>query len=230
MTVNGASGAAPLPAAVEAGEIGLDGRIVVGGQLEALDRQPPPGLGADRCPAGFGQHGLVVRRAADERHALVVLGRGADKRHAADVDVLDGLGQRDAWGRRPCLQRDTGCRRPGQCSPSRGPAARRGRPRCRAPAGRHGWRGAGSSRARRGFRASQCIAATSVTGRPLSRSSAGRAARSDERPAQLVQAAGKRHETSFIVDREDGAWHRGSVEEVGKDEDSVTDGMGSVNY
>jgi hypothetical protein len=44
----------------------------------------------------LGQHGLVLVGGGDHAHVLPVLGGGAHHGGAADVDVLDGVGQRAA--------------------------------------------------------------------------------------------------------------------------------------
>jgi hypothetical protein len=61
--------------------------------------------GADAAAVHLGEHGTVVERIDDDRHAVVVLRRGAHHRRTTDVDVLDGVvegaaGPRDRGGER----------------------------------------------------------------------------------------------------------------------------------
>ena len=63
------------------------------------ERQPALGL------AQLGEHGVVALGADDRRREGVVLGRRADHRRAADVDVLDHLLVGDAPPCRRALER-----------------------------------------------------------------------------------------------------------------------------
>ncbi len=72
-------------------EPAADRGVVAGGLRERLVGQPVPGRLGD-LPAGLlelGEHGVVGLRLDKHGHAAVVLGRGADHRRPADVDVLD---------------------------------------------------------------------------------------------------------------------------------------------
>ncbi len=78
-------------------EVRGDRPVVGGGVGERLPGQPEPGRRRDlTLGVDLGQHRRVVGRIDDHRHPLVVLGRGADHRRTADVDVLDDLVERRA--------------------------------------------------------------------------------------------------------------------------------------
>ena len=92
--VAGKPGHLPSPVAQESG----DGPVVARGRSEDLDREPGPQLGRG-CPAIRGHlipHRGVVGRVADDRDGGVVLGRAAEHRRTADVDVLNRRLERDA--------------------------------------------------------------------------------------------------------------------------------------
>ena len=75
----------------------------LGGQaLARRHRQAPVGL------AQLVEHRVVALGADDRRGVGVVLGRGADHRRAADVDVLDHLGVRRRRGARRCARTGRG--------------------------------------------------------------------------------------------------------------------------
>ena len=75
-----------------------DRGVVGGGVGERLVREPVPGLGRDLAArlAQLLEHRVVALRPDDDGDPVVVLGRGADHRRAADVDVLDRLRLADA--------------------------------------------------------------------------------------------------------------------------------------
>ncbi len=78
-----------------------DPGVVGGGVAEGLDRQrrTQPGRRRRPRPVDRRQDRVVARRRRDDRHVGVVLGRGADHRRPADVDLLDELVERDRPGR-----------------------------------------------------------------------------------------------------------------------------------
>ena len=123
--------------------VGRRARIGLGGEL-AAQRQG----GGALVLGELVEHRRVVGRVDDDGDEVVVLGRGADQRRAADVDVLDR--GREVARRAPPLPR-TGrgspprdrCRR--SCARSSPSGGRR---RCGAPGCRHGSRAAASSPAR----------------------------------------------------------------------------------
>ncbi len=80
----------------QAGQVVGDGAVVLRGVREHFLGQHEVGVVADRVAVGLhlGQHGGVVGRIDDHRHVAVVLGGRAQHGRAADVDVLDGIGQR----------------------------------------------------------------------------------------------------------------------------------------
>ena len=67
--------------------------IVSGGQGESLARQRAARCGTDCAIAGrqFGNNNGVIGRVGDDGHSVMVLGGGADQRHAADIDILDAI-------------------------------------------------------------------------------------------------------------------------------------------
>src|SRR6185437_5476412 len=72
-----------------------DGGIVSGGYGEGLPRQPPAGLAGEAAGVRsqlFGDGGVVGDR-CDDGHILKVFGGGAHHGRAADVDVLNDLGE-----------------------------------------------------------------------------------------------------------------------------------------
>jgi hypothetical protein len=76
-------------------QIGCDRGVVLGGAAKRLLGQAIArrvGQGAARPQ--LLEHRRVLARIGDHAHALVVLGRAADHAGPADVDVLDGVGQR----------------------------------------------------------------------------------------------------------------------------------------
>ena len=80
---------------IEAREVVGDHAVVAGGMSEHLLREGETGLG------GHGTFSLdllddlrVVSRINDNCDGAVILGRGADHRGAADVDVFDGVSER----------------------------------------------------------------------------------------------------------------------------------------
>jgi len=101
-------------------EVAADGRVVRGGHLERLERESAPERGADVAFAlrpRLDKVG-VIGGIGEHRDARVVLGRGAQQRDAADVDLLDGVREGAAWardGRRERVQvaDDDGDRRDG---------------------------------------------------------------------------------------------------------------------
>lgn len=102
-------------------KVAADGRVVRGGHLERLERESAPERGAD--VASFALRPRldkvgVIGGIGEHRDARVVLGRGAQQRDAADVDLLDGVREGAAWardGRRERVQvaDDDGDRRDG---------------------------------------------------------------------------------------------------------------------
>jgi len=80
-----------------AGEIFGDGRIVLRGVAEGLERQAFPGCQGDlTLLAQLGQHERIVGGVAEDGHGGEVLGRRPQQGHAADVYLLQGLIQGDA--------------------------------------------------------------------------------------------------------------------------------------
>ncbi len=83
-----------------------DRRIVGGGARIGLGRKFLPQL--QRCHAGvlchLAEHQLIVRRLDYDGDIGVVLGGGADHRRPADVDILDAVVERGAFGD-SCLER-----------------------------------------------------------------------------------------------------------------------------
>ncbi len=87
-------------------EVGVDGGVVARRALEHGHSQAA--AGGVREPAALaqlGQHRVVVGGIRHHAHVGVVLGRGAEHRRAADVDLLDGVGQRDVGLRHGGLER-----------------------------------------------------------------------------------------------------------------------------
>jgi hypothetical protein len=83
-----------LPAALPAGQPGVDGGVVARRALEGAQRQPAAGGVAE--PAGvaqLGQHVRVVGGIHDDADVGAVLRRRADHGGPADVDLLHGLRQ-----------------------------------------------------------------------------------------------------------------------------------------
>jgi hypothetical protein len=78
-------------------EVARDRAVVGARGLEHLEREPATGRerGGAAVGAHLGEDGIVVRGIGDDGDRLVVLGGGAQHRGAADVDVLDGVGERD---------------------------------------------------------------------------------------------------------------------------------------
>jgi hypothetical protein len=78
-------------------QVGGDGGVVVAGVGEGFDGETLAGGVADGV-AGlqFGQNSLVVLRIAEDGDAGEVFGGGAQQGDAANVYLLDGIGQRDA--------------------------------------------------------------------------------------------------------------------------------------
>jgi hypothetical protein len=101
-------------------EVRADRRIVLRGHLERLERKSAPARGANFARAlspRLYKIG-VIGGVREHRDALVVLGRGAQQGDAADVDLLDGVGERAPGardGRREGVQvaDDDGDRRDG---------------------------------------------------------------------------------------------------------------------
>ena len=92
----------------------------LGGEaLARRRRQPAVGL------AQLVEHRVVALRADDRRGERGVLGRRADHRRAADVDVLDHLARRARRAARRCARTDTGSRTRDRRTRRRAP-----RPRC----------------------------------------------------------------------------------------------------
>ena len=60
-----------------------------------FDSQSLAGLVCDAACTDFIQHGIVVGGITDERYTFMVLCRGTDEGHAADVNVFDGICIRD---------------------------------------------------------------------------------------------------------------------------------------
>ena len=58
---------------------------------EAFDGKFGAGFSRDAASTDFSENGCVISGVTDESNAFVVLRRGADKGHAADVDVFDGI-------------------------------------------------------------------------------------------------------------------------------------------
>ncbi len=77
-----------------AGHVGGNGGVVFGRMAEGFERQllARHGLGAPGCE-GFG-HFQIVLRIADDGDRLMVLGCCSQQGDAADVDLLNGCGQR----------------------------------------------------------------------------------------------------------------------------------------
>ena len=111
-------------------------------------RPPRPGAGA----RGWSRSAFVERaedlrvalRPDDDHHRLVVLGRRADHRRPADVDLLDRLFEGDLGPASPSRRRDRGCSRRGRsvcrpCSASASMCSGLSR-RARMPACTPGWR------------------------------------------------------------------------------------------
>ena len=97
-----------LPAAVrvETAQIVGDGRVVARGQPERLFRQRQLEV-VRQAPVGFQrfQHRGVIVRVHHHADVGVVLGRGAQQRRAADVDVLDRVGKAAILSRHGLLER-----------------------------------------------------------------------------------------------------------------------------
>ncbi len=80
-----------------------DGRVIGSGEREGLLGETPAGLAAERAVVGlefFGE-GRVVGNRGDDGDIFKVLGGGANHGGAADVDVLNDLGEggAGAWKR-----------------------------------------------------------------------------------------------------------------------------------
>ena len=82
--------------AVAAGapEVRGDPRVIRRRVRERLGREPAPRALIERPLAQRGEDLLVPLRPDDDHDRIVVLGRRADHRRPADVDLLDGLVQR----------------------------------------------------------------------------------------------------------------------------------------
>ena len=89
------------------GEPARDRGVVAGGGAERLGGQRLARLGGEPA-VGLAQlldHGVVALGSHHDADVRVVLGRRADQRRAADVDVLDDLLVGDAAARRRALER-----------------------------------------------------------------------------------------------------------------------------
>src|SRR4029077_12906219 len=73
------------------GEPRRDGQVVGGGAGERLGGQAAALVQGEGARRQRGEHVRVPRRVDDYGHRAVVLGRGADHRRAADVDLLHAL-------------------------------------------------------------------------------------------------------------------------------------------
>jgi hypothetical protein len=82
-------------------EVPADGRVVLCGHLERLERKSASERGADVAVALIPRlHKVgVIGRVGEHRDALVVFGRGTQQRDPADIDLLDGVRERAAG---PC--------------------------------------------------------------------------------------------------------------------------------
>ena len=85
-----------LSGGVERRQVIADRAIIGRGVRKRFPRQKEARLGAYRtaCRRHFAQQGGVVRRVGHDRDMLIVLGRAPHHRRPADIDILDGLGQR----------------------------------------------------------------------------------------------------------------------------------------
>ena len=80
-------------------QIAADREVVVRGMRERLCREPSFQLVRHRGLLEGSEHRVVVGSVDDHDDPLVILRGGPQHRRSADVDVLDGLGVRDAGAR-----------------------------------------------------------------------------------------------------------------------------------
>lgn len=90
-------------------EVPADGLVVPRGHLERLEREPAPECGSHVAAALRPRlHKVrVIGGIGEHRDALMIFGCGAQQRHTADVDLLDGVCEGAAWprdGRRERIQ------------------------------------------------------------------------------------------------------------------------------
>ncbi|ABA48884.1 hypothetical protein BURPS1710b_3404 [Burkholderia pseudomallei 1710b] len=87
---------AVLQIVAEARQVVRDRAVVLRGVREHLGREAEIRLVAERVAVRFHlvEHDRVIGRVDDDRHVAVVLRRRAQHRRAADVDVLDRVGER----------------------------------------------------------------------------------------------------------------------------------------
>src|SRR5258708_27474992 len=79
-----------------AGEETCDGTVIRAGLLEHLDRAPKRKRLRDPAALEFTEKVRIKRRIAEWQHVAMVLSRGREHGRTTDVDLLDGLGDRDA--------------------------------------------------------------------------------------------------------------------------------------
>ena len=77
-------------------KVGGDPRVVRRGMPKRLDRERRPKPQRDLTPSERREDRRISVRRRDDRDIGVILGRGADHRRTADVDLLDELVERDA--------------------------------------------------------------------------------------------------------------------------------------